>query len=161
VNRLRGKIIRHLRLDEENVFVVPNGVDFEAIRRLARRANRAFHRLAYVGRIVKYKKVEQVLELILRLRKLGLDAKADIVGDGPERSRLDLLTSKMRISSNVRFWGFVCGRSLWPRVQPAPSLQDSEQDPSPELLEIANELESEKEEYWLSTLAPNETRTLG
>ena len=31
----------------------------------------------------------------------------------------------------------------------------------PELAEIVNEVKSEKEEYWLSTLAPNATCTLG
>jgi glycosyltransferase involved in cell wall biosynthesis len=103
----KRKMIRYLNLDENNIFVVPNGVDYEAIRRLAHGVKRESNRLAYVGRLVKYKNVEQVLELVLRLRDLGLDAKADIVGDGPERSRLESLASKMRISSHVRFCGFL------------------------------------------------------
>jgi glycosyltransferase involved in cell wall biosynthesis len=103
----KRKLIRYLKLDEENIFVVPNGVDYEAIRRLAQGVKRDSNRLAYVGRLVKYKNVEQVLELVLRLRDLGLDAKADIVGDGPERSRLESLASKMQVSSHVRFWGFL------------------------------------------------------
>lgn len=103
----KRKMIRYLKLNEENIFVVPNGVDFEAIRRVAQGVKRESNRLAYVGRLVKYKNVEQVLELVLRLRNLGLDAKADIVGDGPERSRLESLASKMRVSSHVRFWGFL------------------------------------------------------
>jgi glycosyltransferase involved in cell wall biosynthesis len=103
----KRKMIRYLKLDKESIFVVPNGVDFEAIRRLAQGVRRDSHRLAYVGRLVKYKNVKQVLELVVRLRDLGFDAKADIIGDGPERSRLESLASQMQVSSHVRFWGFL------------------------------------------------------
>jgi glycosyltransferase involved in cell wall biosynthesis len=87
--------------------VIPNGVDFDGIRKIALGTRRGSNRIVYVGRLVGYKKVEQVLELVLRLRRLGLNVGADIVGDGPERVPLESLASKMGVTESVRFWGFL------------------------------------------------------
>lgn len=103
----KRKMIHYLGLDEKSILVIPNGVDFEGIRKIAEGTRRDPDRIVYVGRLIGYKKVEQVLELVLRLRRLGLDVRADIVGDGPERVPLESLTSKMGVTDSVRFWGFL------------------------------------------------------
>jgi len=82
-------------------------VDFDGIRKIALGTRRDSNRIVYVGRLIGYKKVEQVLELVLRLRGLGLNVGADIVGDGPERIPLESLASKMGVADSVRFWGFL------------------------------------------------------
>lgn len=103
----KRKMIQYLALDERSIFVIPNGVDFEGIRKIARGTRRGPNRIVYVGRLIGYKRAEQVLQLVLRLRKLGLNVRADIVGDGPERASLESLASKMGVSESVRFWGFL------------------------------------------------------
>lgn len=103
----KRKMIHYLGLDEKSILVIPNGVDFEGIRKIARDTRRDSNRIVYVGRLIGYKKVEQVLELVLRLRRLGLDVRADIVGDGPEGVPLESLALKMGVTDSVRFWGFL------------------------------------------------------
>jgi len=103
----KRKMIHYLGLDEKSILVIPNGVDFDGIRKIALGTRRDSNRIVYVGRLIGYKKVEQVLELVLRLRRLGLDVRADIVGDGPERMPLESLASKMGVTEAVRFWGFL------------------------------------------------------
>ena len=103
----KRKMIHYLGLDEKSILVIPNGVDFDGIRKIALGTRRESNRIVYVGRLIGYKKVEQVLELVLRLRRLGLNVGADIVGDGPERMPLESLASKMGVADSVRFWGFL------------------------------------------------------
>jgi len=103
----KRKMMRYLGLDGKSIHVIPNGVDFEGIRKIAQVTPRESDRIVYVGRLIGYKRVEQVLELVLQLQKDGLDVTADIVGDGPERMSLKSLASKIGVSESVRFWGFI------------------------------------------------------
>jgi glycosyltransferase involved in cell wall biosynthesis len=104
----KRKIIRQLKVNESRIFVVPNGVDFERIQCLAQKAIRSSsERIVYVGRLIPYKRVNEVLELVARLRRRGLDVKADIIGDGPEREHLESLARQMGVSRQVTFWGFL------------------------------------------------------
>jgi len=103
----KRKIIRQLRVNENRIFVVPNGVDFERVRLLTQKGTRCPERIVYLGRLIPYKRVDEVLELVIRLRRLGLDVNADIIGDGPEREHLESLARQMGVSQQVTFWGFL------------------------------------------------------
>jgi glycosyltransferase involved in cell wall biosynthesis len=54
-----------------------------------------------VGRLVRWKHVDRILEVIARLPDVGLV----IVGDGPERQRLEALAVSLGVASRVRFYG--------------------------------------------------------
>lgn len=103
----KRKMIHYLGLDERSILVIPNGVDFDGIRKIALGTRRDSNRIVYVGRLIGYKGVEQVLRLVHELGKNGLKVRADIVGDGPERVPLESLASKMGVTESVRFWGFL------------------------------------------------------
>jgi glycosyltransferase involved in cell wall biosynthesis len=103
----KRKMIRELKVDPERIFVVPNGVDFERMRTLAKGVPKEFNRIVYLGRLIRYKKVDQVLQVVRKLRSLGLDVKADIIGDGPQRERLESLAQDIGVSEHVKFWGFL------------------------------------------------------
>jgi glycosyltransferase involved in cell wall biosynthesis len=54
-----------------------------------------------VGRLVRWKHVDRILEIIARLPDVGLV----IVGEGPERKRLEALATLLGLTSRVRFYG--------------------------------------------------------
>jgi glycosyltransferase involved in cell wall biosynthesis len=103
----KKRIIECLGIDADHIHVVPNGVDFEGIRKITEHIRKDTNRVVYVGRLVRHKNVEQVIKLVSELRKLGFDVKADIVGDGSEREKLEAFSSALHLSGQVRFWGFI------------------------------------------------------
>lgn len=87
----------------EMIEVIPNGVDlafFDGIK--AERSRRP--RVIYVGRLIEYKHVD---ELLMAFSKLSFDAELYIVGIGPERKNLEELARKLGIDDRVVFTGFV------------------------------------------------------
>jgi glycosyltransferase involved in cell wall biosynthesis len=87
----------------EKIEVIPNGVDLEEFDRVrAKKSEKP--RIIYVGRLIGYKHVD---DLILAFSKLDLDAELYIVGDGPERKKLEFLAKKYVTKNKVVFTGFV------------------------------------------------------
>jgi glycosyltransferase involved in cell wall biosynthesis len=86
----------------EKIEVIPNGVDLEEFDRVrAKKSEKP--RIIYVGRLIGYKHVD---DLILAFSKLDLDAELYIVGDGPERKKLESLAKKY-VNGRIVFTGFV------------------------------------------------------
>ena len=92
--------------------VIPFGAAVEP-KRVARRARPAGElRLLFVGRLVERKGVHVLLEALARLARRGAAPPLDVVGDGPERPRLEALASELGVASLVRFHGFVPDAAL-------------------------------------------------
>ena len=92
-------------VDPGRVRLVPNGVDLEEIRKARPSAERSD--LVWVGRLIPHKNGELALRgfaLLLRDRP-GL--RLLVVGDGPDRARLEALAASLGIAASVRFAGFV------------------------------------------------------
>lgn len=68
--------------------------------------------LAYVGRLVPEKGVDVLLRGADEASKNGCDFRLKIIGDGPERRRLELLAAKLELNKYVEFLGFRMGSSL-------------------------------------------------
>jgi glycosyltransferase involved in cell wall biosynthesis len=63
-------------------------------------------RLGFLGRLVKWKGVDMVLDVFAEVKKQAPWAELWIVGDGPERSRLQLQTEALGLSDTVTFHGW-------------------------------------------------------
>ncbi len=61
--------------------------------------------ILYVGRLLKLKHVETVIETARLLKKDGNDFNVTIVGDGPEKEHLLALTSSYHLEGRVNFAG--------------------------------------------------------
>ena len=85
--------------------LVPNGIDFKEIDKI-RRGEKGFDFL-FVGRLVKHKNVDLLLRSVAHVKKEYPDVTLGIIGDGPERSKLEFLAKDLGISSNVEFLGFL------------------------------------------------------
>lgn len=87
----------------ERVTLAPCGVDVEGIAR-APAAEEKFDIIS-VGRLLPHKRVEFAIEALLHLRRTWPDATLAIVGDGPERARLERRASELGLCSAVQFFG--------------------------------------------------------
>lgn len=87
----------------ERIAVVPVGLDLATIE-AARPSSDAFDVL-YVGRLLEHKHVDWLLESLETLRRSGTTLRCGIVGEGPERARLEQQCSRLGIDDQVRFLG--------------------------------------------------------
>jgi glycosyltransferase involved in cell wall biosynthesis len=85
--------------------VVENGVDYQGIQEIP--AAEENWDVVYVGRLAEHKNVAWLLEAIDAAEdELGRPVETCIVGDGPERDRLERIANE-RDLTNVTFQGFV------------------------------------------------------
>ncbi len=89
----------------QSVVTIPNGIDFDVIA--ATRKGSDPVDLVYVGRLMRHKRVELLIEAIGLLRDQGRHVRCRLVGDGPERERLIDLTNRLGVSPLIEFTGFV------------------------------------------------------
>lgn len=81
----------------------------------------------YVGRLRRYKGVDWVMRVFPAVRARVPDARLVVIGDGPDRARLEALLEKSGAREAVEFLGFVSEavkahhlRESWVLVQPSP-----------------------------------------
>jgi len=68
--------------------------------------------ILYVGRLVKQKGVDYLIEAFSKLRKERDDVTLIIVGEGESRSELELLSKNLNVEDSVYFIGFVENSNL-------------------------------------------------
>jgi glycosyltransferase involved in cell wall biosynthesis len=61
--------------------------------------------LAFVGRLVSDKGADHLLQAVAMLKARDLAPKLSIIGDGPERPRLERLCAELNMGDQVRFLG--------------------------------------------------------
>lgn len=62
---------------------------------------------AFVGRLVPSKGTEILLRACAQLKRTGRDFRLKIIGDGPERKRLEALARELGLGDSVSFLGFL------------------------------------------------------
>ena len=118
----RREICRRTGLPEERTTVIPNGVDPARLRALARDGEPlpwpgSGLRIVAVGRLAPEKGYDLLLEALARIRDRGLEASLLILGEGPERSRLERMIEGMRLGNRASLPGFV--RNPFPTIRHA------------------------------------------
>ncbi len=100
--------------------IVENGVDLTTwqqppLKRELRSVSVPF-RLVYMGRLISWKALDFTIRAIGLARDAGADVRFDILGDGPERTRLELLSTTLGLDDVITFHGFLsqvqCARIL-------------------------------------------------
>jgi len=89
----------------EEIEVIPNGIDFWDIQNV--RASEEESDVIFVGRLMKEKNVDVLIKAISLVKKEVPDIKCIIIGDGPERRRLENLANDFKINKNIKFTGFL------------------------------------------------------
>jgi glycosyltransferase involved in cell wall biosynthesis len=99
------------RIPPEKLVVIPNAVDLPDAATLERPADYAYApagrmRAISVGRLHPQKGLDQGMRWIAAALDMGADLDWTIVGDGPERRRLEALANELEVAERVRFVGW-------------------------------------------------------
>ena len=87
------------------VDMAANGIDVDFIESLKPVAQGAD--IVTVGRLLKNKQVDLLIQAAALLKNDRPDVRVLVIGDGPERDRLELLAKKLGMARSVRFAGHV------------------------------------------------------
>jgi glycosyltransferase involved in cell wall biosynthesis len=89
----------------DRVTVVPNAIYFHEIQLLP--TGGPASDVIFAGRLIKEKNVDLLISAIHLLSHDVPQIKCFIVGDGPERKRLENLRRELQLDANVEFLGFL------------------------------------------------------
>lgn len=95
----------------ERIHVAHRGVDLEPFR--SARPEKIPGRITCVGRLAAEKSMEDVIEAFARIASRAPHASLSIIGDGPERPRLEALASTLGIAGSVTFTGRIPQASVY------------------------------------------------
>ncbi len=94
MNRLRA-------LGRRDIQVIPSGVDLPAIREV--QPAPVGSDVIFVGRMTKEKNIPLLMEAMRLIKDRGRSPNCLLVGDGPERMRLQSMTADMDLQSHISF----------------------------------------------------------
>jgi glycosyltransferase involved in cell wall biosynthesis len=89
----------------EKSVVIPNGIDFNYINKINPSDEKSD--IIFAGRLIKEKNVDILIKTIAIVKGRIPDIKCFIIGDGPERAKLERLVQELDIQNNVSFKGFM------------------------------------------------------
>lgn len=101
-NYLKDFLVSAHGISASKICVIPNAVEISSDATTKR--SKDPHKLVYVGRLVPWKHVDQIIEAVSLARKTK-SWNLTIVGDGVERSNLENLVNKLHAESWVTFMG--------------------------------------------------------
>lgn len=89
-----------------DIHVVENGVDYDTLQRIPE-GQREWD-VVYVGRLSEHKRVNQLLEAVEIVSKnMSDNIDVCIIGDGPEREKLERRAEELGVVQQINFQGFV------------------------------------------------------
>lgn len=105
VSQLTAKRLQDHRLGSGKITIIPNGVSLKQIQKASDRVERDAPPLVYAGRLIREKRIDLLLEALARISLPQEKVILTIIGDGPDRQRLEILTEQLGIEGRVNFMG--------------------------------------------------------
>jgi glycosyltransferase involved in cell wall biosynthesis len=105
-SRLSERLINDLHVDQEKIIVVPIYVEKKNVIKKQGYQLKEKIILLTVCRLVPVKNIAMQLQTVANLLKDNLPIELWIVGDGPEKNKLESLCQKLNIKNQVKFWGW-------------------------------------------------------
>ncbi|MBD3388471.1 MAG: glycosyltransferase [Candidatus Altiarchaeales archaeon] len=93
-------------IDADRITVAHNGIDLEEYKSVNSEKYDS-PTVCAVARMVKYKRLEDLIRAHSLVREEVEDARVRIIGTGPERERLESLSESLGVSDSVEFIGYV------------------------------------------------------
>jgi phosphatidylinositol alpha-1,6-mannosyltransferase len=75
------------------------------------------HSILFVGRLVRRKGADDLIDAFRSISQDFPDWRLEIIGDGPERKRLERLVADLGLGERVEFFGSLRGRPLYDRYR--------------------------------------------
>lgn len=105
ISQLTAERVQENQLQKRKIPVIPCGVYLEQIELASRGTKRDAPPIVYAGRLMKEKQVDLLLEAISFFNLSPEKVVLTIIGDGPDRSRLESLALDLGIQNQVKFLG--------------------------------------------------------
>lgn len=93
--------------NNENIEVIPNGVDLDFYCPSAESPKTPHPTVLYLGRLKRYKRVDLVIDAFARVRNRFPDARLIIAGKGDARASLEQHIARLAMQDAVEMRGFV------------------------------------------------------
>ncbi len=100
----KKKLKKNLGLHKK-IIVIPNGIDIKEISRVKPAKTKSD--IIFAGRLLSHKNVDVLIKSVEYLRKNNKIKKAFIIGDGPEREKLEKLTTQLKLEKYIKFINFL------------------------------------------------------
>ena len=98
------KDLRRIKKSERSI-VIPPGIDFSHIQKI--KPSDEVSDIIFVGRLIKEKNVDILIKSISIIKEKNPNISCLIIGEGPERSKLEKLVDDLKINDNINFKGFM------------------------------------------------------
>lgn len=111
---LKEVLVNYYRIDDRKVKVIYNSIDLKEYQKPPLEASYSFSKpkLITVGRLVRHKRVDGIIEAVRKIVDEYPQIGLLIVGDGPERGNLEKLSQELGIDGKVRFYGKVTHKQM-------------------------------------------------
>ncbi len=99
-------------IKKENIYITHNSPDTDELFKVKAELKqlniqKVNHRIIHIGRLVKWKRVDLLLEAVAKLKTEYLDINLVIVGNGPETDSLKKYAEILNIAENIEWAGGV------------------------------------------------------
>ena len=99
---VKNSVLEHQKLKKEKISVIYNGIDLN--RYTKNDETKGLFRIIFVGRLIEQKGVRLLIEA-LSIVKRQIEYECCIVGDGPEKKKLEEMTRNHELQGKVLFLG--------------------------------------------------------
>lgn len=92
-------------IDPDRIEVVYGGVDLESIENISPGGKFSKPTICTAARLVPYKHIDDLIRAFALVKSSIHNAQLIIMGDGPQRQTLEILTTKLGVTASVQFSG--------------------------------------------------------
>lgn len=118
VSSFTAERLRRRRLRRQEIGLIPNGIPLDRIRSVA--TAEPGPPLVYAGRLLREKRLDLLLEAVGALPAREDEKLLTIIGDGPDRERLQRVAADLGVESRVEFTGRLpAPEDVWSRMTAA------------------------------------------
>jgi len=118
VSTFTAERLRRRRLRKQEITLIPNGIPLERIRSVP--IAEPGPPLVYAGRLLREKRLDLLLEAVRALPAREDGRLLTIIGDGPDRERLQRLAAGLGVEDRVEFTGRLpAPEDVWSRMTSA------------------------------------------
>ena len=105
VSGLTTKMLKEKLKSKKAIYTIPNGIKIELINSVPIAENKSD--IIFAGRLALHKNIDILIKTVKLVKKEKDDVKAFIIGDGPEKEKLEELSKKLNLRDNIKFFGFL------------------------------------------------------
>ncbi|MBI5405407.1 MAG: glycosyltransferase family 4 protein [Candidatus Kerfeldbacteria bacterium] len=96
---------QQLHVPDQKMVTIPIGINNHLIQSSAPKSSEID--LIFFGRLLTHKNVDRLLHVVARVSRVRPDVRCLIIGNGPERRKLEELSSRLGLANNVGFKDFL------------------------------------------------------